>query len=236
MPKQRYWNQDRFEDLEQVAQIAEHQGLPGFAEHCRLRARGLRKQALDILKVFIDKQYARSPEQARAVAVRIMTLQHDHPKAMLITHPLWEGFLRSVLEDWRNESESTIPRRWLALHTDNPAMMQEVLDRDPSDVPVRIALVRQLLSTVEYATHHLVEGIFLGQAEEVMSQLEETSRHLQVIPETPARGELEQTHEDLLRLTNDWQEFSQSGNSDFRHWCEARGRRHNWWRIVYYEG
>lgn len=231
-----YWNQENFEGLERVAQLATNHGLSMLADYCRLRVRGLRNQALQVLRAFVTEQQKLPVSEARRVADVIMTIQSDNPEVhSLLAQPLWNGFLRPLLEEWKRESDSLIPRRWLGIHAGNTDLLREVLDRDPADTRARVILVARLIGHVDHATHHLVEGRFLGKVADALSDLEDIRRHLHHITELPVREPLEKDYQALSLLVADWQEFNLSGTGDFRDWCESRGHKHGWWSIVHYK-
>ena len=63
-----YWNQENFEGLLAVATMADARGLPGFAEYCRQRERGLRAQALATLRLFVAQVLAERESIQRETA------------------------------------------------------------------------------------------------------------------------------------------------------------------------
>ncbi len=222
-----FWNRDNFEALTQVAELAEERGLPGLAEYCRLRIRGFRRQALDALRAFGAEQRARPGTEARAIADWIMCVQSDNLRAdLLLAQPLWPVFLGPVFEEWRRESDSTIPRRWLAIYADDAESLREVLALDPADVRARLALISRLLRNVDHATQHLVRGHFAGSEDDALADLEEVARHISGLPPGEARSEAEEARALLKRLVSDWQEFKGEASWDFCGWCESHGRGH----------
>jgi hypothetical protein len=183
-----YWNQENFEGLSHIAELAEARGLAQLAEYCRLREQGLRRAAFRALDEFITSTLKVPAANQRELADWMMESWYANPRVhFFLSQPLWENLVKPVLTSWAVESDSTIPRRWLGMYTSDFELLRDVLARTPSDIRARVALVRLLLRYVDFATHHLVESSFIGSESEALADLNEAQRWLQEVPPSDKR-------------------------------------------------
>lgn len=85
-----YWNKDNFEGLLAVANVLDDiPQLRPLANYCRLRERGLRRQALSVLRDFLSTAAAWKTDDARESVVSILELHARAPDAhTFMTQPL----------------------------------------------------------------------------------------------------------------------------------------------------
>jgi hypothetical protein len=233
-----YWNKDNFEGLEAIASsLQESTDVKDFSDYCRLRAEGLRKQAFEALTRFLFQALNWEFEKRRDFIDWLLTAQYNNPKIhQLIPHPLMEKLVEPTLNRWMQcQPESPIPHRWRGVYFREFKELERALALDATDLVARSVAASRLLKDVEYDTHHLYDGLFLGSEEEAESLLEEAFAHIQRLPESENRSSLEASYERLRHLLDDWLEYKEAPEGTFPEWCKSRVRQHLWWKAVYYK-
>ena len=87
---------------------------------------------------------------------------------------------------------------------------------------------------MEYATHHLDEGFFIGEPAEARDALERVAR---LIAEAPDARPFERPADEaaqLQALLDDWQAYSARPEGSFADWCADRQRPYAWAKKYYY--
>jgi hypothetical protein len=101
---------------------------------------------------------------------------------------------------------------------------------NPNDDQIRAMIAAQLIKFVDYATHHLVEGLFIGDEAEAEAALVEAAAVLKEVSDPSSVQPLS-----LSALLADWLEYRDAPQGSFPEWCHRRNRTHRWWSIVYYD-
>lgn len=234
-----YWNRANFKGLEALsAELRADPPLEKLAAYCNLREKGLRREALTQLDDFLEEvRHLELPLQ-RALTLRVLDLHWKFPNAhQFLTVPLRKGFVERVLDEWRAaDPEDPVPLRYLALLRRDHGLLDQALRVDPGDDRVRSALAGMLIGWVDDATHHLVEGRFLGDEAEASAALAKAAALLEGATDATSVSALKQDLEALAALLTDWEQYRPAPEGTFPDWCRARNREHAWWSIVYCEG
>ncbi|WP_171015304.1 hypothetical protein [Sphingomonas sp. 1F27F7B] len=145
----------------------------GYAEYCRLRAAGLRPQALVALDAFLAAAADWHPAD-RVIFAKWVTAAADHARSSpLLPDPMVRRMLVPALAEATDDAEA---RALLGLlgdtHDDAPlALYLDALAQAPDD-PVAVKLfLRAVLQWVDYAQHEL-PGCYLGDPAEDIALLE----------------------------------------------------------------
>jgi hypothetical protein len=233
-----YWNKDNLEGLEDIVRsLRDSTDVKDFSDYCRLRVEGLRKQAFGALTRFLSQALNWEFEKRRDFVDWLLTFQYNNPKVhQIIPHPLMKKLIEPTLNEWTQyQQESPIPHRWRGVYFREFEELERALALDASDLIARSVAASRLLKDVEYDTHHLCQGLFLGSEQEAESLLEEAFAHIQRLPESENRSSLETSYAQLRHLLDDWLEYKEAPQGTFPEWCESRGRKHFWWNVVYYK-
>jgi len=232
-----YWNKDNFDGLVAIANALDDiPQLQLLANYCRLRERGLRKQALQVLRDFLSVAAEWTNDNSREVVVFVLEVHARVPDAhTFMTEPLWNEFVFPVLDDWHSTSPAAIvPLRWLGLLRRDTNLLERTLSALPNDIPVRRELVNSALSEANCATHHLDESLFLGKVSAAKVQLAQARMWLDsAFPPEPfndLREELGRLHQMVV----DWETYQDAPHGTFPDWCNANGRKYQWPAKVYY--
>lgn len=233
-----YWNQDNFEGLDHLASALRSEPLlEPLARYCELRARGLRRKAFSALEEFLDTVRRQEIESQRAIALKVLGAHWCTPAVhQFLAHPLQHRFIEPVLLGWhKHDPLHPRPLAELALLRRDLELLERALQMNPADDRVRAAIVESLLRQVEFATHHLVEGEFIGSIVRTAAALD-TAERVARDGNDPSRFEaLVREVEDYRQLLDDWSEYSANPVGSFPAWCHARDRRREWPSIVYYD-
>jgi hypothetical protein len=233
-----YWNRDNFEGLTSLTlELRTDSRLESLARYCDLREKGLRRQALAVVRAFIEQARSWDVTARREAATRILNAHWRVPQAhWFLTEPLRKQFLARVLEEWRAaEPENPVPTRYLALLCCDRKLLYDALGMNPKDDQVRVMIAAQLIRFVNYATHHLVEGLFIGDEAEVEAALAEAAAVLKEVSDPSSAQPLNDEEQSLSALLADWREYRYAPQGSFPEWCYQRNRNHRWWSIFYYD-
>ena len=180
----RYWNQKNFEGLLEIADsIRDRPDWHGFESYCRLREKGLRKQALEELNRFVAQVVDWSFDRRRELVDWLLWTRYRGPEVhWLIAFPLEQGVIQPTLLEWTiiSPTEPT-PHRWLGWYfhghrgrgwyfRGNDSLWRAIELGDDTDIP-RSTLINRLIRDIEYATHHLPH-YFIGDPEQCLVQIE----------------------------------------------------------------
>jgi hypothetical protein len=234
-----YWNRANFEELASLSSALRADArLEHLASYCELREKGLRRQAFAELRLFLDAVRAHEVPVQRQLALHVFEVHCQAKRAhQFMAEPLRKEFLERVLEEWRAaEPLDPIPTRTLALLMHDQGLLRQALDLNPKDDAVRASLAMLLLDFVDYATHHLSEGSFIGDEAEAADVLREAAAVLEGVSDPVTVSSLRGERESLAALLDDWRQYRQAPAGTFPDWCRARGRTYGWPTTVYYDG
>ena len=232
-----YWNKDNFEGLAAIAEdLRGDDFLAPFARYCDLRQKGLRKPALLILHEFVSASKDWSFQDRRTTANRLLLIRHNHPSVhQLLPQPLIDGFICPTLREWRDvEPDSAEALRWIGVVFGDRLALEKALLIEPRDDIARRTLITALLYDVDYATHHLVEGRFIGEESVAETALGAVKTLLDDAFDRSTYSDLQIWFSRLRSLLNDWTEYCENSTGDFPEWCARRGHHYEWPIIVYY--
>src|SRR5436305_1181279 len=90
-----YWRDDNFRGLlELVALLETDEELSGYVQYLRLREKGLRKDAFDHLRRFIENARGLPFVKQCELADRLMLLKYERSDVFdMIPTPLWKEFI-----------------------------------------------------------------------------------------------------------------------------------------------
>jgi hypothetical protein len=233
-----YWNRANFEGLLSLAAALRSDArLERLARYCELREEGLRREAFAELRAFLDEMTSHVESVRRELALRVFDAHRDAPDVhQFMTEPLRREFVERVFEEWSAaDPQDPVPVRALALLRRDQGLLREALRLDPADDTVRAALAAQLLAFVDYATHHLAEGKFIGDEGEAAAVLQEARAILGGVSDRSAVARLLGDVDSLAQLLEDWRQYRRAPAGTFPEWCRARGRSRDWPGTVYYD-
>jgi hypothetical protein len=233
----RFWRDESFDGLASLSSLlGTDPRLEHLAVYCDLREKGLRPQAFRELNTFLKQIHSRDTQVQREVALFILDAAWNRPQVYeFISHPLQNGFLEPVLKEWwAVEPANPVPIRYYALLRDDYRLLKEALPLNPDDNSVRAAIVKLLIRFVDFATHHLIEGLFIGDEAEAFDDMIEADTILEGMTDSALKISLRRHVEDLSLLLADWRQYQVAPDGTFRDWCSKQNHHHRWWNIVYY--
>jgi hypothetical protein len=202
-------------DLGALAEVGSAPDLLGLSRYCRLRAKGLRKEALRALAEFLDCA-TELPFIDRRAFVLALT---EHRKVFSVPHllcpqPLLTRLVLPTLKEWLRDDPAA-PTAWFLLGTYSlgataaagaeapAACFRKAITLDPKHQGARVAFVSLVSNWVRYAQHEL-PWAYIGPAEEDVMALQEALFVLRGLDQTPQRSESEAELRDMLGLAQRW--------------------------------
>lgn len=235
-----YWNKDNFEGLIDIAEeFKSKDGYELFADYCKLREQGLKKQAVSTIRKFVEQQKSTSILNQRNVAVCIAELCFWRSDVhQLMSHPL-QVFITSVLESWCSTNSPDAPYTWLGYMTGNVAHFKTALEYNPKDQVALSRLALSAIDSVDYQTHHLSESLFLGDEKTAIDSLKIANQYIEQLEESDAKARLRNELSEYEELVGAWLEFSsdkeRKHKGSFPEWASENGSNVNFRTIVYYD-
>jgi hypothetical protein len=229
-----------FEALAEAAEAAQSDpAWEGYADYCRLREQGLRKESLRRLDAFITA-LAPSPFERRLPFVRWVLLEAergDHPSngMLLLPHPLVERLVVPTLREWEEcEPQAAEPAFWLGHTLNSTEHYRRAITLDPSHAAARACLAHHLLGFAAYSTHELPSG-YIGEPEEGLAALDEAEALVSGLPPSEERESLLREVAMERALTRSWMDYVEhhrrTGEEGFEWWAREHGRVHSPWSI-----
>lgn len=235
-----YWNRDNFEGLLDLADALEDRSsdFELLSSYCRHRENGLRKEAFEALRQFLDASRLWADNVARDKCQAILELQSLVPNVhQFLSQPLMAQFVDPVLENWlADEPENPQALRWLGLLHSNSDHLFKALAIIPEDMPVRSRLIAMHIDEVDYATHHLDEGHFIGELEEAVQAVKTAELLLEDAPDVFSFEQLTKEISTYKSMLDDWRKYNEAPEGTFPEWCAANDRSYFWSKKFYYDG
>lgn len=188
-----------------------------FAEYCRMKGLGLRRQALLIIDDLVSQLEADPDATTRFEAVhRLFELENEADIHNLLPHPLVTKVMRPTCEaKILLDAHDPRPYRWLGFQ-DN---WRKALELDPSDAIARSRWSSACWRDLDYALHELPLGVLSSVsniAENVMilDQLSKGTGGSTIWPESWLR-----------RLAMSYLDYARSGERiSFKQWAARHDR------------
>src|SRR5690349_22122100 len=100
-----YWNKANFDGLARLSEELEvYPNLRSLASYCRLREKGLRREAMATLELFLTAAQSFDKATARSSAIQILELNERTREAhQFLTQPLISRFLVPTLQAWSED-------------------------------------------------------------------------------------------------------------------------------------
>ena len=193
-----FWRDTYFKVLTEAANYAS--AIPAWDEYasfCKLIEKGLRKDALAHLELFIKSAAGWPPSEKKEFVSWLYHFAYEHrdDSYLLMPHPLRVKFLEPALAEWMvREPESGEPHRWLGT-VDH---LEEAINLDPTDEIARERMVNLILGGVGSAQNHLLCcNRYAGNAEEDLHTLENVEPHIEAISDEEKRTQFYMEVEEL---------------------------------------
>lgn len=218
------YDKEREDTLLDFAAITDqHKEWASFARYCRLREKGLRKEAFKELNVFLGRAERWDLDQ-RIEFVRQLYLfveQHEHG-VDLFSQPLSERLLKPTLSAWCDQEQADpAPFRWFGIYYADNSYLYRALELDPNDEKAKVKLIDRMLYQIYFAIHHLPDG-YLGDAEADIEQTHVIKKEIAKLSDRSKQVEyLKRLDEDVEILEN-YLAWKASGEANFAEW----GQRH----------
>lgn len=228
MKEHSYWRSQAFKGLAEAAEATSRDSdLAEFTEFCRLRERGLRRQALTVMDGFIGKARA-WPLDKRQSFIRLLMSLYTTDGNMLMPHPLLEGVVLPSLKQWTQEAPADAePWRWLGILTHSGNSLEKALALDPHDQVTRQILISYILADVSYGVHELPWG-YLGSPNDDLTTLNRAEELASGLVDTKTAEPLRNRIGELREIVLNYVDYKASGAAEtFQDWAVAHGRKNS---------
>lgn len=152
-----------------------------YARYCELKEKGLRKQALSILRVFIQQMLSRPLKERIEFVNWLEEVRLRYRDGVRLTPvPLYEELIKPTLELWiETEPKNPLPYRW----QDTIESVNKAIELDPNDQTLRKILFWKIIGYVDYNHHELRHYGYIGNAAEDLEMLEDLRKKMQSLSE-----------------------------------------------------
>lgn len=233
-----YWNKNNFEGLESVGEkYSSIEGYELFGVYCLQKGKGLKKQAVASIKEFVSNMKAESVEKQRAISEELSELAfHNREIHQLLAYPLLV-YLEVVLEQWQSDDpRNPTPLKWLGYIDGDVSYYERALKLDPRDEVCISRIAQAHLNDVDHQTHHLSESQFLGDFNEAKNALLSARSLIERLSTECISTDMQSELDYYDNLLSCWQEYSSLDiDEPFPKWCASKGKKFNFWSIVYYD-
>ncbi len=233
-----------FEILKQISQLmAQNKEYRGYAEYATLRAKGLRKESLQVLNEFIQQllkaDVATQRDFVQLLCQQKLRYRENGGDMWLDPQPLVIKVMEPVLEQWiKDEPQNPEPYRWKGVFypdEDIPQPLEKALELDPTDRIAAEALIYYLLDQLEGGGRYLDESDYAGDPATNLEHcrlIRTLVENLQ--DEDVKRAILQETDEYELAI-QDWIAYKKSASTlTFPEYSESMGHTHSYVKKYYY--
>jgi hypothetical protein len=170
------WRQESFEKLSCVYESIKLDPFLGrFANYLDLLERGLRKQALKEVELFLNEASTWSTFDRRAVVSRLCRI--DASSSMghaFVPFSIKDRLIEPVIGEWIDEEpENPEPLRW----TGNLDDLEKSLELENGCDATRYRYIQKAMNYIAYVTHELPQG-YLGNASDDLKLLEKVDNEI----------------------------------------------------------
>ncbi len=219
-----YWREDYWEGLREVADKL--QSEPRYAllrTYCQLREKGLRKDALEAMRLFITAAESWPVEERRAFVRWLGEARGKHPRTVdSLPQPMFEQVVRPIIHQWQMEMPNDPEPFRLAGDYDS---LKRSVELDPTHTATVLRLLDLVWAGVEMACHELPAGI-LGDSHECLKDVEEIEVLLKLAGSSPKGRGLEEAgkyREVIENYSRYLADTERTGG--FEMWARTRGLR-----------
>jgi hypothetical protein len=214
---------------------------PLFKDFCRLKEKGLRKEAFKSLISFIEEVKGwEIKRQLKFVVWLFGWFEVSDDIHLVLVHPLKEQLMKPMLEEWFIlDPKDPRPYRWYGLYLNSEDTIKYLkLAIEIGGNKEQQALVKLIgiyFHSLWYSFHHISEDLYLGEVNEDTLIIEIIEN---LIIEVNSEQYKKEFIEDLLYYKNilsDWVEFKQKTSKGFVNWCKLNGKEYNWVNSYYYD-
>lgn len=195
-----------------------------FDEYCRLKEKGLRKQAFEKLAEFLNEFQKFTFNQKKEFTIFIFELIENEAgfDNKYVSHPLSEE-LKKVLFEWMEfEEKNSDPFRWFGIKFQywDVEYFNKALDINSLDDKARIHVINIYINRIWNATHHLPD-YFIGNSDDCFKIVEIAKSHIAKLSDRSKQDYLlRQINQEMILVENfrNWE--AENTNLDFKTWCE----------------
>lgn len=213
------------EQLEHFLEVtAAEVGWGNFYEYLDLRAKGLRRQGLDMLRSFLAEASAWNLE-ARKALVCWVSIRREWTRLeefKLDPQFVLTDLIDPTVQEWvTQEPKSALA--WYLLRSDYLDLdpLRQSMSLEPSFHRPRREFILRVVGYASMSQHELPDFGYHGEPEIEARNLEEALRVLAGVSRPLWCETIEAELHELLDTARAWLLFEQSGQRSFRHWCAA---------------
>lgn len=237
-----YWNKDNFEGLLGIGNSFKGEDdFELFAEYCFLKEKGLKKQAVKVIKGYVSDLKKLDLNKQRDVCVRLAELAFWNSDIhQLLSHPL-QVYITDTFSSWCSNEVPDAPYTLLGYMTGERECFLQALQFNPNEQIALYRLAISAIDNVDYQLHHVSESLFLGDESNALSQLVEAKSFFNRMEDSKFKEFLTKEIKESESLLSDWMSYkAELDSSDidkltFPRWCTLNERNYGFSTPVYYD-
>uniref|UniRef100_A0AB33JLN1 Tetratricopeptide repeat protein n=4 Tax=unclassified Prevotella TaxID=2638335 RepID=A0AB33JLN1_9BACT len=196
-----------------------------YAAYYDYRVRGLRKEALKHLDVFLKVAESWSADKKREFVGFCFSLYFEVPDDdfLLSSYPLTMRLLKPTLEEWcRLEPRNAQLYAWYGRYFKSEEHLQQALRLNPEDDLCREALLEKYADAIWYSLHHLPD-FYIGNPQDDLVLMADIRVHIDALQSEERKRRWESDYLCDLEIIQNYIAWQKSGHPDFEQW----GRENN---------
>ncbi len=232
------WEKEMSDSLKAIVdKYSENDDLKNYSEYCRFMELGLRKKALESVKLFVSQLALYDSSKQQSIANELIELQYFNQNIFkLQSFPLQEKLI-AILEHWIIcKDVSAIPFRWLGYLKNDSSYYKDALERDSKDQISIVQLAKGFLANVDFQMHHLGESILLGTTEDAEIDLDQAQTFIEQIDSIEIIEQLIGELNQLRTILELWNKYkADEVQIPFPDWSRTEGFDFRFPSTFYYE-
>ncbi len=233
-----FWNKDNFEGLKQIGEhYASHPNLSFYGEYCLSKEKGLKKAANQATQHLLShlNQLPLATQRQLGLELSYLYIKHSGVSHQMMPYPL-SMYLQNLLAEWAKSEPENVDILFAAGYLcGNYAFFEKVLTIDPNHQMSLTRLLNAEIDQVDFQTHHLDEGAFIGKVDDAIDCLQQAKNRIDKLKDEHYKSSYLAEYRYYKELLDAWIAFSQeTTNDNFVDWCKKHGHHFSFPTKIYY--
>lgn len=209
-----------------------------YANYCFDREKGLRKNALKYLEIFLKSTENWTFEDKVDFIKFLFPFFENVEDADYggFPQPLSEKLIKPTLMSWCNiEQIDNNPFRWFGRYYGSEEHLFKALELNPADDLARQVLIKRWAYNIYYSIHHLPE-YYIGNPFDDIELGEKVKNQIQQLTNSELKEYWTNYLEEDLEFVRNYIEWKVSQHSNFEKWGQENNKKTDYGITTYYYG